>query len=131
MADVDAMSRIMNVFPPLLNRPTAQTYERLSTLHSFAVLKTGSLVQTRRGDEHYDRDAPTNVGATHTPRAVRILCTLCVAGFTQAASLLSSVVKPAHAHILATASDADREHTGLNGLEDLLLRVHLGERRRS
>lgn len=42
----------------------------------------------------YDRDAPTNVGATHTPRSVRILCTLFVTGLTHAASCVSRVVNP-------------------------------------
>lgn len=42
----------------------------------------------------YERDAPTSVGAKHTPSLVRILCTLLVTGFTQAASLESRVIKP-------------------------------------
>lgn len=42
----------------------------------------------------YDNDAPTNVGATHTPSCVRILCTLLVTGFIQAASLVSRVMNP-------------------------------------
>lgn len=42
----------------------------------------------------YDNEAPTNVGATHTPLSVRIRCTLFVDGFIHAASCVSSVVKP-------------------------------------
>lgn len=42
----------------------------------------------------YESEAPTSVGARHTACSVRILCTLFVTGFTHAASLVSSVVKP-------------------------------------
>ena len=42
----------------------------------------------------YERDAPTKVGATHTPSLVRILCTDFVTGFIHAASWVSKVVKP-------------------------------------
>lgn len=42
----------------------------------------------------YESEAPMNVGATQTPSFDRILCTLFVAGFTQAASLESSVINP-------------------------------------
>ena len=42
----------------------------------------------------YEREAPINVGATHTPSLVRILCTDFVAGFIHAASWVSRVVKP-------------------------------------
>jgi len=42
----------------------------------------------------YEREAPTKVGAMHTPSLVRILCTDFVTGFTQAASCVSKVVKP-------------------------------------
>jgi len=42
----------------------------------------------------YDRDAPTKVGARHTPSFVLIRCAVFVRGLTQAASLVSRVVKP-------------------------------------
>lgn len=42
----------------------------------------------------YDSDAPTNVGAKHTPFSVRILCTLFVSWLTHAASFESRVVNP-------------------------------------
>ena len=42
----------------------------------------------------YDRDAPTRVGAKHTPSLVLILCTDFVRGLTHAASRVSRVVKP-------------------------------------
>jgi hypothetical protein len=42
----------------------------------------------------YDRDAPTKVGARHTPSFVLILCAVFVRGLTQAASLVSRVIKP-------------------------------------
>jgi len=42
----------------------------------------------------YEREAPTKVGATHTPSLVRILCTDFVTGFIHAASCVSKVVKP-------------------------------------
>lgn len=42
----------------------------------------------------YDKDAPTKVGAKHTPSLVLILCAAFVRGLTQAASLVSRVIKP-------------------------------------
>ena len=42
----------------------------------------------------YEREAPTKVGAAHTPSLVRILCTDFVTGFIHAASCVSKVVKP-------------------------------------
>jgi hypothetical protein len=75
----------------------------------------------------YDNDAPTKVGATQIPRSVRILCTLFVAGFTHAASLVSSVVNPVH---VSNGSGDFRNsgigaRTGLDRFEYLLLRIHL------
>jgi hypothetical protein len=43
---------------------------------------------------YYDKDAPTKVGARHMPSLVLILCAVFVRGLTQAASLVSRVVKP-------------------------------------
>jgi hypothetical protein len=42
----------------------------------------------------HESDAPTSVGARHSPRSVRILCTDFVAGSTHAASRPSSVMNP-------------------------------------
>ena len=51
-------------------------------------------------DVFYDKDAPTKLGATQTPSLVRILWTLLVPGLTQAASLVSRVVKPVDAETM-------------------------------
>ena len=42
----------------------------------------------------YDKEAPTKVGAKQIPSFVLILCAAFVIGSTQAASLVSSVVRP-------------------------------------
>jgi hypothetical protein len=54
----------------------------------------------------YDKEAPTSVGAKQTPSFVLILCEVFVARSTQAASLVSRVVK-------------------LDGFEDLIFGVEL------
>ena len=48
----------------------------------------------------YDKDAPTRVGAKHTPSFVMILCTVFVRGLIHAASLVSRVIKPAKGDII-------------------------------
>jgi hypothetical protein len=42
----------------------------------------------------YDKEAPTSVGAKQIPSFVLILCAVFVTGSTQAASLVSRVVRP-------------------------------------
>lgn len=77
----------------------------------------------------YDKDAPTKVGAIHTPSLVRIRWTLLVSGLIQAASLVSKVVKPgACRDWFQKYPDRDIAmiRTGLDGLKDFLLGVQLG-----
>jgi len=45
-------------------------------------------------EANYDKEAPTSVGAKQTPSFVLILCVAFVTGSTQAASLVSRVVRP-------------------------------------
>ena len=81
----------------------------------------------------YDNEAPTKVGAMHTPSFVRIRWTDWLTGSTQAASWVSSVVNPGgdrqvlHGGI-TLRHDCERSHTGLNGFKDFLLRVELRKR---